>query len=238
MVCSHPVPLPVSARHRAPGKRSPAASAQPDGLWASCVAGLCVAGFCLAGLALAPTAHAQEATKKRRSAVTARATVKVIHPIEVRKALIARAKALGGFLTLVTNQRLVLKVPPQKADILVAAAAAHGFLLERSIEREDLTERIGQLEAQRRSKREILKKLRGLLERGGVRATLDVERSMTRLVAELETVEGQLRVAKDRSRWAVVDLSFQYRQRARSRSVRSPFGWVNTVDLERFLNDF
>jgi hypothetical protein len=164
--------------------------------------------------------------------------LKVVHPAEARQALLDVTRRLGGFPTVVTNDELVLKVPPGQLPALLDAVAKAGLLLDRGMERVDLTARIAQLEARLRSKTEILERLRTFVADSNVQATLQIEQSMTGLVAELEQVKGQLRVEQERARHAVVHVWFRFPQRERLTSVHSPFGWLNGVDLDRFIREF
>ncbi|MFO8073739.1 MAG: DUF4349 domain-containing protein [Polyangia bacterium] len=174
----------------------------------------------------------------RRTALVSRMVVKVVHSDEARARLIEAARELNGFPTLVTDERLVLKIPPDKLGRIVESAGELGPVLEKTLEREDLTEEIAQLEGRLRSKRKILAKLRSFFDDSGVQATLRIERNMTGLVRELEEVKGRLRVVRERSQWAVLDVSFSFRKRDRVVYVHSPFEWINTVDLDLFLGGF
>ncbi len=175
---------------------------------------------------------------RRRTALVSRMLVKVVHSDEARARLIEAARELDGFPTLVTDERLVLKVPPEKLGRIVESAGELGPVLEKTLEREDLTEEIAQLEGRLRSKQKILTKLRSFFDDSGVQATLRIERNMTELVRELEEVKGRLRVVRERSQWAVLDVSFNFRQRDRVVYVHSPFEWINTVNLDLFLGGF
>jgi hypothetical protein len=188
-------------------------------------------------LTFTAAAHAAE-NEPRRAALRARAVLKVIHPDTARKNLLELAKKIGGFPQLVTDQQLVLKVPPEKLSSFLEEAAKEGLLLDREINREDLTHKLSQLEASLRSKTDTYTKLQSFLGETNVQATLQIEQQLINLVAELEQVKGQLRFESERAQWAVADLSFQFRARERLSNVSSPFGWLNTVDLERFLAEF
>lgn len=181
---------------------------------------------------------AQADDAPRQTAETAHLVLKVVHPTEVREGLIATARRLGGFPTLVTNDQLDLKVPPARLGDLLDAVGAAGLVLDRSMDRKDLTARIAQLEARVRSKSEILERVRTFVGDSNVQATLEIERSLTGLVTELEQVKGQLRVERERARHAVVSVSFRFPKRDRLVSVESPFEWLNGVDLDRFLQEF
>jgi len=161
-----------------------------------------------------------------------------VHPVQARAALLAEAAQAGGFPTLVSDPQVRLKVPPQKLADVLAKVGADGIVLDKTIERVDLTEEIAQLEAHARSKLDILERLRRFFDDSNVQATLEIERNMTSLVAELESVKGRLRVARERAQWAVVEVSFQFQERDRITYVRSPFAWLNGVDLDRFLQEY
>jgi hypothetical protein len=58
---------------------------------------------------------------------------------------------------------------------------------------------------------------------------------MTNLVSELESLRGQLEAEREAVRHAVIQVSFQFHRAGRVKYVRSPFEWLNGVDLDRFL---
>lgn len=188
----------------------------------------------VASLLVASVAGAQT----RQTALSARLLVKVVHVDEVRRGVLAEVGQAGGFHTLVTEDQLRLKVPPERLSEVLTLLGGRGLVLEKSLQREDLTEHIAQLEGRLRSKEQILTRLRSFFDDSNLQATLEVERNMSKLVEEMEALKGRLRVERDRARWATVDVSFRYRERERVRYVRSPFGWLNTVDLEAFIARF
>lgn len=175
---------------------------------------------------------------ERATSLTATLVVKVVHPEEVRKAAIERAKAAGGWPTLVTEGELHLKVPHEALAATVDQLAAAGIVLQKSLQRVDLTEQIAQMQARLKSKREILERLRTFFADSDTQSTLRIEQSMTQLVIEIEHLQGELHVADASAKMATVQASFQYHQRQRISYVRSPFEWLNSLDIDRFLADF
>jgi hypothetical protein len=174
----------------------------------------------------------------RRSALTARVHLKVVHPDQVRRALAQAAVAQGGHATRLTDQGLSVKVPPAALGEYLRAMGDHGHVLTKTLERQDLTETIADLEGRLRSKGEIFTQLRAFFDQSNLQATLDIERNMTQIVHEMESIKGQLRVERDRARWALVEIAFSFTPRDRLVYVDSPFEWLNTVDLPRFLSEF
>lgn len=180
----------------------------------------------------------EEPVDGRRTALVSRMLLKVINPADARTVLAQEVAKLGGFPILVTDSEIYLKVPPSKMSAMLEIAAKEGMVVEKSLDRKDLTQEIAQLEGQLKSKRKILTKLRSFFDDSNVQATLRIEQTMTDLVTEIERVKGQLRVAGDRAQWAVIEISFEFRQRDRIIYVNSPFEWLNTVNLDQFLEEF
>lgn len=196
------------------------------------------AGEVSAAAAPAPASASPSPAAGRATAVLARMTLKVIHPDQVRAELVAAARARGGHPVLITDHALHLKVPPAQVEVLLRLAADKGVVLDKSLSREDLTESIASREGRVRSRQEILVRLRRFIDDSNVAATLKIERTMTDLVTELEGLKGQLAVERERARFAVLSISFNYQRQGRISYVRSPFDWLNSVDLNRFLREF
>lgn len=175
---------------------------------------------------------------RRHTALEAKLTLKVKSPEETRAKLEALVLKRGGFPILVTNRAMELKAPPEHMSTLLEFVAAQGILIDKTLEREDLTLEVNKLEGELKSKRAILAELRSFFDQSNVAATLQIETSMTELVQELERVKGQLRVLHDRSRWAVIHIAFEFRERQKVNYAKSEFEWLNTVDLDRFLETF
>jgi hypothetical protein len=174
----------------------------------------------------------------RRTSLESRLILKVINPDDARAILEKKTAELGGFPMLVEDTSLVLKVPPEKLSELIAFIAEQGLVLEKTLERADLTQEIARLEGQLKSKKEMLSRLRGFFDDSNTEATLRIEQTMTSIVAEIEQIKGQLRVAEERAKWAIVDISFQFHERDKIVYVSSPFEWLNSVSLDRFLEEF
>jgi len=111
-------------------------------------------------------------------------------------------------------------------------------VLARTLQRSDRTEIISDLQARLRTKRDIFQRLRAFLDDSNVAATLKVERSMTALVTDLERLRGELEVEQANVRNASIRITFQFHQERRVDQVVSPFGWLNTLDLEQFVGAF
>ena len=185
------------------------------------------------------TASAEGAVASaRQSAIAATLVLKVSSPTETVAELRQYIATLGGFPSLITNTALVLKLPPEHLSAALTRIGKAGLVMQKSLTREDLSLEIAKLEGQLESKRAILAELRRFFDTSDVAATLAIEKNMTSLVVELESVKGRLRVLRERAQWVVLHVRFQFKPRDRITRVASPFEWLNTVDLDRFLTEF
>ena len=174
----------------------------------------------------------------RRTATVWRAVVKVVNPAETREAVEKEARALGGFPMFFDGRSINVKIPPAALPAFAEKIAGMGLVLEKTMDREDVTLEMASLSGKLKSKREILERTRKFLDDSDVAATLEIERTMTGLVMEIEELSGALRVLQDRTAFAVADISFEFRERDKIVYMQSPFGWLNTVDLARFTREF
>ncbi|MBU0550151.1 DUF4349 domain-containing protein [Myxococcota bacterium] len=179
-----------------------------------------------------------EITPGRATALSADLILKVIHPDQIRAELMKLAQEMGGFHTALNNQSLRLKLPPTRLNEFLRQASTHGLVMQKTLQRADLTEEIAREEGRLRSKAKIFKKLRTFFDGSNLHATLEIERNMRTLVQEIEQIKGALRVQRERARWAAVTVQFQFRAKAKITYVHSPFDWLNTVDLPRFQREF
>ncbi|MBN2341418.1 MAG: DUF4349 domain-containing protein [Deltaproteobacteria bacterium] len=179
-----------------------------------------------------------EETDVRLTSIQSRMTLKVVNPDEAREQLKKIAASYGGYATRITDTNIVLKVPPTQITQAMEAFVKQGILVEKTIERKDLTLKIAQLEGKLTSQNEILAKLRSFFDDSDFTATLEIERSMSRLVYEIEQVKGELRYLYDQAEWAVVEVDFRFRERESVMYVSSPFEWLNSANLSTFLEEF
>ena len=199
-----------------------------------------------AGTATSPATSATAASttatsvtvSQRKTALSVTLVLKVADPTRAREALLKAVRKAGGRPSLITDHSLHLRVPPQRLHMLLADLPNHGLVMDKQVTRRDLTEEIARLRGRLRSKSAILARLRGFLDDSSVSATLQVERTMTTLVHEIEQLKGGLRVALDQAALAHVRLSFRFRTPTQLRYVRSPFGWIDSVDIPHFLRGF
>jgi hypothetical protein len=176
--------------------------------------------------------------EQRLESVQTTMVLKVINADTARNHIKKSATSLGGYATHLNDTSITLKIPPNKLTEAIALFAAQGIVIQKTIERQDLTMEIAQLEGKLTSQMEILTKLRGFFDGSDLAATLDIERSMARLVNEIESVKGRLRYLKEQARWSLLVIHFNFHERDKVLYVASPFEWLNSANLESFLEEF
>lgn len=188
--------------------------------------------------ASSPPETAVPAPEPRMESIQTTMVLKVINADTARNAIRESATTLGGYATHLNDTSITLKIPPAKMAEAMVLFSKQGIVIQKTIERQDLTLEIAQLEGKLTSQQEILAKLRGFFDKADFAATLDIERSMARLVDEMEWVKGRLRYLKEQSRWSLLVIHFSFHERDKVLYVASPFEWLNGANLDTFLEEF
>lgn len=158
---------------------------------------------------------------------------------ECADALVAKAQKLGGYLTQLTNQAVTVKVPAAKMDQLVSFAEGLGQVLQRSRQAADLSLHLREQRTRLGSKQGMLVQYIKVLRGARLAAVVTVERQITQLIREIETLKGSIRLLEHRLQTASLQVHF----RIQTPSVptadgSSPFEWLNTVNLVDLYRDF
>lgn len=183
---------------------------------------------------LAPDAELQP-----RIAVTDNLTVKVSDPQKASDALVAAAESANGYFTSRTDSGVSLRIPTAHAKKIFAIAEAQGVVVERSHNTFDFTEALEEQSTLLASRRQVLERYFDVLKSAHADAVVSVEREMTSLIAEIEELEGAIRLEEHNLAYATLNVSYQFRdRRAPSSEGVSSFKWLNTVNLGDLLGDF
>jgi hypothetical protein len=172
-------------------------------------------------------------------AMQATLTLSVPEAQECADALVAKARKLGGYLTQLTNQAVTVKVPAAKMDELVRFAEGLGQVLQRSRQAADLSLRLCEQRTRLGSKQGMLVQYIKVLSGARFAAVVMVERQITQLIREIETLKGTIRVLEHQLQMASLRVSFRIQTpQVPSADGSSPFKWLNTVNLVDLYRDF
>jgi hypothetical protein len=105
--------------------------------------------------------------------------------------------------------QLTLRVPPQHVEPLVTYLAGRGELLDKSISSADVSKTLFDQELAIKNAQLTLDRLEGILRQGGLsmQDVLAIEREMTRLRGEIESIKGQAQFLKDKVALATLEVT-------------------------------
>jgi hypothetical protein len=131
------------------------------------------------------------------------------------------AKEHGGWVESMAQERVVLRVPDERLDAVMAELPKLGDVASRRVRAVDMGEAHRDLKVRIDNLRRTRDRYLALLDRAGnVSEATGVEREIERVTAELEKLEAQLAAMEKRIQFSSLALDF-------SRTVRpGPVGWV------------
>ncbi|HCH64647.1 MAG: hypothetical protein CL927_02400 [Deltaproteobacteria bacterium] len=151
---------------------------------------------------------------------------------------VAVAQARGGWFAELGTERVALRVPVHEVSSMVDDLRGLGDLVERSYASENLSPEVVDLQSRLQTRREILSQYTSVLAEASPKAVVSVERQITNVVAEIETLEGRLRVLNDRAQYARVVVRLRFRERrAPMTDGSSSFAWLETLNVSDLLDD-
>jgi hypothetical protein len=173
------------------------------------------------------------------SAIEVKVVVKVSDRARAADALVQSAARLDGYFTQKTGDGIVLRIPVSGLKPLLAEADQLGQVIDRQLSREDLGDELLRKNAILKAKTEAQHQYLALLDQADTEGALSVEKELILLVAEIETLKGQLRHLQDRIALARVEVRFEYRDRsAPVPDGSSSFAWLNTMNLIDLLEEY
>jgi hypothetical protein len=129
-----------------------------------------------------------------------------------------------------TDSTLVFKVPPKQFFPVLTRLAALGTPLEKRVSTTDVTDQVVDLEGRLATARASTVRLRGLLAGAtNVPDIVAVENELTTRESQVETLQGQLRVVKNRVQLATITLALTTKAPpAKSKKTKIP-GFTNAL---------
>jgi len=149
------------------------------------------------------------------------------------------AEEHGGWFSSLSGEQVALRVPVAEVEAVLEALREVGDVVERTYGASDQSAEVIDLEGRLDARRTGLDQYMEVLGTARPEAVVAVESEIARLIAEIEQIEGRLRVLRDRADYAQVDVSFRYRERrAPLRDGSSSFAWLNALNVQDLLDDF
>ncbi len=138
----------------------------------------------------------------------------------------ALAERQGGFVEQKSDQgdesaRVTLRIPATKFKTALASLEMLGTVTYRNIEGEDITEQYIDVEARLKNKIVLRDRLKQLLEKAtAVKDILAIETELNRVQADIDSMEGRIKLLKGRVDFATVTLNLE------RRAILGPLGYL------------
>ncbi len=172
-------------------------------------------------------------------AIQASLVLKVSHPATTAKQIIEKVEALGGYFSIYTEQNLVLKVPRDKTQDMIAFASGLGIVVEKNFAAKDIGAELDEMRTRLQSQSQILEKFLAIMYTANQEGIVAVESEITKLLEEIDTLKGALLLLEHRLEYAQLSVSFRFRERkAPIPSGVSSFPWLNTMNMEDLIKEF
>lgn len=169
---------------------------------------------------------------------TATMNMAVFQVVEAAKQVETMALESGGFLARRDDHSLVIRIPAAKFQDILLKIEKLGDVLHRNVVAEDVTEQYMDAEVRLKNARAVRDRLQQLLEKANkVEDSLAIEKELTRIGNEIETLEGKLKYLRDRAAYSTITVNFQPKRTDTVKpTVRLPVDWLNQLGLGRLLD--
>jgi len=169
---------------------------------------------------------------------TAHLTMAVYQVAPAIDAIEVIGRSYGGYLSSRNDSQIVIRVPRAHFNDALHKIEATGDVLHRQVSAEDVTDQYVDLDARLRNARAVRDRLEALLQKAAVKEAIEIQRELERVTGEIETIEGKLKLLKDRVAYAVIGVTFEARGDAavRDKPMRLPFPWLGQLGLPHLLN--
>ncbi len=165
-------------------------------------------------------------------AITAHLVIATPDPGALADALEASAVGAGGHLQSRGHGAIELRVPPEAAAAVIAAAESGGTALSRSYESTELGLALADVVARRIAREGMWARYEEVLETAAPKAVVAVERQIVDLIVQIEQLRAQERTLTERAARARITVAFQASERPPPRrGGSSSFAWLDTLDL-------
>jgi hypothetical protein len=148
------------------------------------------------------------------------------------------AEEVGGYLVSRSDREITVRVPVDEYRGALNKVTALGDVLHREETVEDVTERFYDLMVRIKNARAMRDRMEQLLTQAkDVKEALAVERELGRITAEIESMEGRMRLLKELIAFSTITVRFEPRPTEQVNSqVRLPFPWLDQLGLSNLLS--
>jgi hypothetical protein len=196
----------------------------------------------------APEAKPDELSKRRAAMAGDKVAPLLIYRATFHMGVFEAAKSIdhvqklavdmGGYLVKRDQNSIIIRVPAEKYKTALEGVTKLGDVLHREETVEDVTEQFHDLMTRLRNARAMRDRLEELLAKAkDVKEALAVEQELGRITAEIESMEGKLKLLRELISFSTITVLFQPRGTDNvSSNVRLPFSWLDQMGLPSLLD--
>lgn len=147
-------------------------------------------------------------------------------------------REVGGYLSAKTDREVTIRVPRQRFEETLKRVEGSGDVLHRDVRAQDVTDEFMDLDTRLKNARAMRQRLQDLLAKAAVKEALEIEKELGRITGEIESMEGKLKLLRDRIAFSTITVAFEARGAAavRDMPLRLPFPWLSNLGLQRLLS--
>lgn len=151
------------------------------------------------------------------------------------------AAELGGYLARRDDRSVTLRLPVARFSDGVARATRLGDVLHRDVSAQDVTEEYADLEVRVKNARAVRDRLEHLLAKAAtIQDSIQLERELARVTADLERLEGKAKLMRDRAAFSTLTVRFEPRKTdappGAPKRPHLPLPWVDSLGLGKLLS--
>jgi hypothetical protein len=148
------------------------------------------------------------------------------------------AREAGGYLSSRQDQSIVVRVPRDRFDDVIARIEKLGDVTHRDIKAQDVTDEFVDIQARLKNAYNIRDRLSDLLTRAAVKDALEIEKELGRVTEDIERMEGRLKLLRDQIAFSTITVTFTplAPQTVHDSSLLAPFPWLQDLGLGSLLN--
>ncbi len=144
----------------------------------------------------------------------------------------------GGYLSSRQDTEIVVRVPRDRFDDVIAKIEKLGDVTHRDIKAQDVTDEFVDIAARLKNAYAMRDRLTDLLSRAASKDALDIEKELGRVTEDIERMEGRLKLLRDQIAFSTITVSFTplAAQTVPDSSLLAPFPWLQELGLGSLLN--
>ena len=164
------------------------------------------------------------------------ASIMVAEPERTADRIVSWAEESGGYFLVRASDRVTIRFPfTENGRLRVFLEEEAEEILYISPEAVDLQESLLGLKSAVRSREEILQRNLSYLDQADVKGTLAIEKEITGLLKQIESLKGRLQKLDVDRRFSWADITLNTLEQSLPEDIPSSFGWINEVDFYDFV---